>query len=156
MPFWAVTREKAVGRSDDVTLASLARAALAACGGNPEAAAEYILVQVMNDRKLLRSIFLPAIRGAIGDQILPQTTSAHSNVIVRSGETSGQPHQTIGSPDNRVKQQPTLAAFFDMVLPNGVRLGDVTLGQMGEAAEHLARMAKMEHETQAEGSSLKQ
>ena len=93
MPFWAVTREKAVGRSDDVTLASLARAALAACAGNPEAAAEYILVQVMNDRKLLRSIFLPAIRGAIGDQILPQTTSAHSNVIVRSGETSGQPHQ---------------------------------------------------------------
>jgi UBA/TS-N domain len=51
-----------MGRSDDVTLASLAHTALAACGGNPEAAAEYILVQVINDKRLLRSIFLPTIK----------------------------------------------------------------------------------------------
>jgi hypothetical protein len=104
----------------------------------------------MNDRKLLRSIFLPAIRGAIGDQM---TTSAHGNVIVPSGKTSGQPHQTTGLPDSPVKQQPALAAFFDMVLPNGVRLGDVSLAQMGEAAEHLAGPAKeMELKAAVEGS----
>ena len=58
-PAGPVKRKKAMSRSDDVTLASLARAAVAACGGNPEAAAEYILVQVISNRKLLRSIFLP-------------------------------------------------------------------------------------------------
>ena len=123
-----------MSRSDDVTLASLARAALAACGGNPEAAAEYILVQAMNDRTLLRSIFLPTIKDAIGYQIIPHAASA--NVIDAGGWFSG--------------------AFFDTVLPNGVRLGDVTLAQMGGAAEHLARMARMEHETQAEDLNAEQ
>jgi hypothetical protein len=125
-----------MSRSDDVTLASLARAALAACGGNPEAAAEYILVQVMNDRKLLRSIFLPTIKDAIEYQIIPHAASANGNVIDPSGGFSG--------------------AFFDTVLPNGARLGDVTLEQMGGAAEHLARMARMEHETQAEDLNAEQ
>jgi hypothetical protein len=110
--------------SDDVTLGSLARTALAIWGGNPEAAAEYILVQVMNDRKLLRSIFLPTIQDAVGDQIIPQTTSAHDNVI--------EPADNDGEPVKR----PTLAAFFDMVLPNGFRLGDVTREQVREAADH--------------------
>jgi hypothetical protein len=74
-------RKKAMSRSDDVTLASLARAALAACGGNPETEAEYILVQVMKDRKLLRSILLPTIKDAIGCQIIPHAASANGNVI---------------------------------------------------------------------------
>jgi hypothetical protein len=125
-----------MSRSDDVTLASLARAAVAACGGNPEAAAEYILVQVISNRKLLRSIFLPTIQDAIGYQIIPHAARANGNVIDPGGRFSG--------------------AFFDTVLPNGVRLGDVTLTQMGEAAEHLARMARMEHETQAEDLNAEQ
>jgi hypothetical protein len=125
-----------MSRSDDVTLASLARGAFAACGGNPEAAAEYILVQVINDRKLLRSIFLPIIKDAVGYQIIPQAASDHGNAIEPGGRIS--------------------SAFFDTVLPNGVRLGDVTLAQMGGAAEHLARMARMEHETQAEDLNAEQ
>jgi hypothetical protein len=35
-------------------------------------------------------------------------------------------------------------------------LGDVTLAQMGEAAEHLARMARMEHQTLAEDLNTEQ
>jgi hypothetical protein len=121
--------------SDDVTLGSLARTALAIWGGNPEAAAEYILVQVMNDRKLLRSIFLPTIQDAVGDQIIPQTTSAHDNVIEPADNDSGQPYQSTGS-DGEPAKRPTLAAFLDMVLPNGFRLGDVTREQVREAADH--------------------
>lgn len=124
-----------MSRSDDVTLASLARGALAACGGNPEAAAEYILVQVINDRKLLRSIFLPIIKDAVGYQIIPQAASDHGNAIEPGGRIS--------------------SAFFDTVLPNGVRLGDVTIAQMHEAAEHLAKMAKEMQQAQAEGNSIR-
>ena len=57
--------------SNDVTLASLARAALAAYGGNPVAAVECILIQIMTDRKLLRTVFLPTIRDAVSNQIEP-------------------------------------------------------------------------------------
>jgi hypothetical protein len=124
-----------MSRSDDVTLASLARGAFAACGGNPEAATEYILVQVINDRKLLRSIFLPIIKDAVGYQIIPQAASDYGNAIEPGGRIS--------------------SAFFDTVLPNGVRLGDVTIAQMHEAAEHLAKMAKEMQQAQAEGSSIR-
>jgi hypothetical protein len=55
--------------SDDVTLATLARAALAAYRGNPVAAVECILAQVMHDRQLLRTVFLPTIRNAVSNQI---------------------------------------------------------------------------------------
>ena len=78
----------------------------------------------------------PNIQDAIGYQIIPHAASANGNVIDPGGRFSG--------------------AFFDTVLPNGVRLGDVTLAQMGEAAEHLARMARMEHETLAEDLNAEQ
>jgi hypothetical protein len=78
----------------------------------------------------------PNHQDAIGYQIIPHAASANGNVIDPGGRFSG--------------------AFFDTVLPNGVRLGDVTLAQVGEAAEHLARMARMEHETQAEDLNAEQ
>jgi hypothetical protein len=73
--------------SDDVTLDILARAALAAYGGNPVAAVECILIQVMTDRQLLRTVFLPIIRDAVSNQIEPssRTSSAFLDMVLPNG-----------------------------------------------------------------------
>jgi hypothetical protein len=83
----------------------------------------------------LRSTFLPIIKDAVGYQIIPQAASADGDVIEPRGRLS--------------------SAFFDTVLPSGVRLGDATISQLHEAAEPLAKMAKEIQQAQAEGSSTR-
>lgn len=122
----------AAAKKDDdaVTLATLARDALAARDGNIEKAIGYLVNRLKRDENLLQILVEGAIRDAIGMRV----NSAHLNnraAVIRAASRADVEALAIGH----------LYAFMDFPLGDGTKLRNATREQVESQAERYAKIS---------------